>query len=580
MRNACIAIAALAAAGSAQVRFSLSTPQELGIDTIPNYLNNSFVDYNGDGWLDFFADVVYLSDGTGAGFTRLDSTRIGESELVDWADFDGDGDPDLVTNKRYGGATFDTNFVLIYRNEGPPHYGLKNVSESLGLGRMDTIFDRDLVDPAWFDYDGDGWLDFFLSSYEWPNSQHQGRPDYLFHNDSGLSFTDVSNASHVSWVPYCSRGVSLSDFDEDGDVDVFVSVYRLEPNLLWQNQGDGTFTDVAGDKGVKGLYLGGYYGHNIGTAVADYDNDGHMDMFTPITHHASYPGDSTGHLWISNGPPNWDYTCCFAGSGMLNTEIGSSPSTADIDNDGDVDILWTNLYGAPGEDFYMYRNDGGCRFTDISDSVGLGPRQRINYGIWADYNNDGAVDLFWARYLAGTYYYEFWENSGGTGNHWLEVDLVGRPPNTSALGTRLDAYAGGLRVVREVLHNQGNHYGSMFVARQHFGLGQNTTVDSLVIRWPDKTLDVLYDLDVDTIMRIYQQPQGIRESKRSRSPARALFVSRGQEFKLDRDVRVVDVVGRTLAASSRSCNKSWIPAAAGVFFLAEENGRVQKLIVR
>ena len=120
----------------------------------------------------------------------------------------------------------------------------------------------------------------------------------------------------------------------------------------------------------------------------------------------------------------------------------------------------------------------------------------------------------------------------------------------------------------------------MFVARQHFGLGQNTTVDSLVIRWPDKTLDVLYDLDVDTIMKVYQQPQGIQEPKGSRLTERALFISRGQELKLDRDVRVVDVAGRTLAASSRSRNESWIPAAAGVFFLADEDGRVQKLIVR
>jgi hypothetical protein len=129
-----------------QVQFTKYTPEELGIDTVFSYISSSFVDYNQDGWLDFFSFVVYRNDGTGH-FTRLDSTRIFEAELCDWADFDGDGLPDMLTNRKYGGNTYDTNFILIYRNEGPPNWTLRNIADSLGLGRQETIFDRDLVDP-------------------------------------------------------------------------------------------------------------------------------------------------------------------------------------------------------------------------------------------------------------------------------------------------------------------------------------------------------------------------------------------------------------------------------------------------
>lgn len=210
-RVSMVLLAVLTAVANGQVQFQLRTPQELGIDTVFSYINSSFVDYDGDGWLDFFSYVVYRNDGTGTGFSRLDSTRIFECELVDWADFDGDGRPDMVTNRKYGGNDNDTNYILIYRNEGPPDWTLRNISDSLGLGRQDTIFDRDLVDPAWFDYNGDGWLDFFLTSYEYPVNSAQGKPDHLFRSEAGQSFTDVSDETNISVPWYSSRGGASRD---------------------------------------------------------------------------------------------------------------------------------------------------------------------------------------------------------------------------------------------------------------------------------------------------------------------------------------------------------------------------------
>ena len=578
-----LAVALLSTSGLAQVTFQRYELGDFGIDTAFGYTQNSFVDYNRDGYLDFFNGQVYLNDGTGQ-FSLLDSTRIAGAEIVDWGDFDNDGYPDLITNLRFGGKPNDTNYILIYRNEGPPNWVLRDVSDSMGLGYTMPFYDKDLVDPAWFDYDNDGWLDFYLTSYEYPEVA-VGQPDYLFHSDSGRCFDDVSDMSQVSMFYRCSRGISLLDFDEDNDVDVFVSVYRLQPNLLWQNNSNGTFTDVATQKGVAGLYISGYYGHNIGAAVADFNNDGHMDITTPITHHPGNVGDSTGHLWISNGPPGWTFTCHWPGSGLRNTEIGSSPSVADFDNDGDLDLFYVNLYGAPGDGAWLYRNDGNCQFTDVTDSCGLGIRQGKYYAIWCDVNEDGFMDILWSWYLiwptfAGA---EFMINTGGNGNHWLEVDVAGEGGvNRSAIGTRLDVFADSLQVTREVLHNQGNHYGSMYVSRQHFGLGPRTTVDSLVIRWPNGDRMVLEDPGIDTILRIGPVVGTVDKPSIRVEPARLETRTNGYEVEVrlgNRTATVVDAAGRVCGSllSDAEGVARWRPASTGVYFIVAQRGEEQQV---
>jgi len=475
----------------AAVRFIERPGRELGIDEIAG--QPSFVDLNQDGLLDFWAGVAYLNNGNGT-FEKMPNSRWPGGECLCFGDYNNDGYPDILTNA----WRQDTTKVRIYENDGPPDFHLTEVTDQTGIGI--PVFERDLVDAVWFDYDSDSWLDCYVSSYEYPFPI--GHEDYLFHSDSGWHFTDVSVQSGIASVALCSRGVSISDFDEDADPDVFVSVYRLEPNLLWQNQGDGTFTDVAADKGVQGLYIGGYYGHNIGAQWADYNNDGHMDLMSPITHHSGYPGDSTGHLWLSNGPPDFNFTCVWPKTGMRNTEIGSAPLGGDYDNDGDVDLFWVNLYGQPQADAWLYRNNGDTTFTNVTQEANLYfPGQVRNFAIFADFNEDGFLDLFWPRTDGQQTYWEFLENSADNGNHWLEVDLVGTRSNRSGIGARIDAFAGNWRAVREVFHNGGNGYGSPFVARQHFGLGQHAVLDSLVIAWPSGTRDVYRNLPADRFVR-------------------------------------------------------------------------------
>jgi len=160
----------------------------------------------------------------------------------------------------------------------------------------------------------------------------------------------------------------------------------------------------------------------------------------------------------------------------------------------------------------------------------------------------------------------FFEN-GGNSNHWLELDLVGNYPNTSAIGARVDVWAGELHLVREVLHNQGMHYGDAFIARQHLGLAGHTTVDSLIIRWPDRTVQYLHCLPVDTILQISQPQPGIDEICDISLPV--LFVRR---------TGLPELSGSLFDVCGRSVNPGGV--RSGIFYLRPRNsGRCLKLVV-
>ncbi|MBN2380192.1 VCBS repeat-containing protein [candidate division WOR-3 bacterium] len=499
------------------VEFEAVDIADLGIDELAG--SASFVDYNSDGYLDFWAGYAYLNDGTGH-FTKLTNSKWAGGEIVCWGDCNSDGYPDALTSKTVWIDTTprkDTCWIILYENTGPPDFKLVDVSEKVGLGF--PILDRDLNDPAWLDYDGDGLLDFFYSSYEFVplNSEEDlpywsGHEDYLFRN-TGAGFQDVSDAAGIragGTDTLCARGVSIADFDNDGDVDIFVSVYRLQPNILWQNQGDGTFINVAQEAGVIGIYDEGYYGHNIGAAWGDYTNDGYLDLFTPITHHPGYAGDPTGHLWSSDGPPSWTFTDLFAVSGMENTEIGSAPIWGDYDNDGDLDLYWLNLYGQGGKQGWLYRNDGDNKFTDASAEAGTKTWGSKSYVVWADIDHDGKLDLY-SPYTTSTGTYRIILMNTAERGHWLELDFEGSESNSSGIGTRVSAFCGGQLVMREAAPSCGNGYGSMYVSRQHLGLGEYETIDSVIIRWPKGRIDRIHNLAPDRVIGMVEGPPSAPE---------------------------------------------------------------------
>jgi len=520
-----IVLLALSVPAAAEIHFTEVDVATLGIDEIAG--SPSFVDYNSDGILDFWAGYAYINDGSG-NFTKLPESRWGGGRVVCFGDYDNDGYPDILTTRRINVDTLnDTCFILLYRNQGPPDYGVEDVS--LGAGLTDTILNRDLVDVAWLDYDSDGWLDFYVSSYEFPFPV--GHEDYLYHNNGDGTFSDVSEEAGIRYSyasALCSRGVSVGDFDNDSDMDIFVSVYRLQRNLLWQNNGDGTFTDVADEKGVIGEGSLVYKGHNIGACWGDYNNDGYLDLFTPITHHPGNVGDSTNHLWANDGPSGWAFTDYIWESGIRNAEIGSAPAWADYDSDGDLDLYWVNLYGTPGQQGWLYRNDGDNQFTDVSVATGIKTWGGTSYSLWGDINGDGFLDAY-IPYSEGK---KFFISDTANANHWLVLNLKGiKSPqrsddttsNVSAIGARITVWAGESMVMRELAPSAGNGYGSPFNHFLHFGLEAHDKIDSVVIRWPSGLVERYNSIPVDTTLTITEYSGvGIGESRKQSPSTTAL----------------------------------------------------------
>ncbi|NVL91296.1 MAG: VCBS repeat-containing protein, partial [Desulfobacterales bacterium] len=209
-------------------------------------------DYDNDGWVDLYAAGTLWRNNKGKAFTKVMSNGAGI-----WGDYDNDGHLDL----------FVWNSRQLLRNDQ------KGVFISASLPE----FPKSIIRGAsWADYDGDGYIDLYIGGYEtWPSSSYR---DVILRNEGGARFA-------VKWTqsdPVSrARGVTSCDFDNDGDMDVYVSNYRLQANLLWLNDGTGRFENVAKEFGVDGDYNGKKwtYGHTISSAWGDMDEDGHMDLF-------------------------------------------------------------------------------------------------------------------------------------------------------------------------------------------------------------------------------------------------------------------------------------------------------------
>ncbi len=300
----------------------------------PEMRGLSWGDYDADGDIDLLGgatrpDSAYLvfRNDAGRSFTNV-AGEIGlaltgrSARQTNWVDYDGDGDLDVYAANRIGKNT-------LLKNEGGRFApAFPDAGDAPGIDDA-----RPTVGACWFDYDRDGDLDVFLAN-------QSGATDALWRNDQG-GFTDVAPALaiHSPGRPRTEGGVgcAIGDYDNDGDFDIFLAAYG--PNKLFRNNGDATFTDVAG-----GTPLGAF-NKAVGAAWGDADNDGDLDLFI-----AAYEGDAPnqtpkGKLYRNDGP-----------GGFVNVLADDMPANAgdhgvewvDADGDGDLDLSLTDGYGAQG----------------------------------------------------------------------------------------------------------------------------------------------------------------------------------------------------------------------------------------
>ena len=430
-------------------------------------------DFNNDGWVDLYANGMLWRNDSGKGFARVaDSTFDGYGDnsitgppgevIANWGDFDNDGFLDLYV----------AGSGQLYRN----------IEGKAFVDVTDMLPERPILEPqhpmvcrgaAWGDFDGDGFLDLYVGGYEDLEAKTQSEfPDLILKNNGGESFTEIWRQPGKPWR---ARGITAADFDEDGNMDVYVSNYRLQPNLLWRGDGTGTFTDLAVEYGAAGDGGLGAWGHTIGSAFADMDNDGHLDIFVG---NFSHPPDYQDRpKFLRNRGPEGDYHFedMSANAGLAWQESFSTPALGDYDNDGNLDLFYTTDYNN-GDKSVLYRNNGDWTFTNVTEQAGVATTC-TDQGAWADYDNDGDLDLAsGGRLFVNT----------GNDHHWLKIRLVGSSKvNRAAIGSQVRVHLDGKTLTRHVSPSTGE--GNQNDLTLHFGLGHHDKDVTMLIRWTDGT---------------------------------------------------------------------------------------------
>jgi len=446
---------------------------------IPGLSRAAVADVDGDGFDDIMTSglKLYLNDGDGT-FTDATATwlvDISGSNGGVFGDFDNDGDPDYF-------ATGGVDKLL--RNDGPG-IGFVDVTAASGINDMQFFNcngdegDQNVPTEAAavMDLDNDGLLDIWQGNFicwdppAWPSK------DIVWKNNGDMTFTDVTDAvGAAAGQPQASRGIAPADHNDDGFVDVLVTNYRLNPNLHFENTGDGNLTNVGFVSTLAGVFGGnGAYGHSIGAAWGDIDHDGDLDLFVAnLAHPRFITFSQKATLYLNPGGPGAAFEDVTSIAGIRYLETPSNPNFFDYDNDGDLDLFFSCVY--PHRTSQLYRNDGFLLWSEQSYASGL--RVYDGWGsVVGDFDRDGDLDIV---NKLGQYH----RNRNVAGRGAVFVKPVGGGAgmtNRDGIGARVTATVDSRLVMRERFGAHGT--GVQDSPWLHVGLGSETSVD-LTVTFP------------------------------------------------------------------------------------------------
>ncbi len=465
----------------------------------------SVVDWNSDGFDDIAIGGKFFQNKGNGTFENVTSDLGISGGATIWGDIDNDGDQDVYA---VSGGKNDK----VYRNNGDGTF--TDVTAASGLSNPYPT-----VTPIWFDYNNDGLLDLFIANgRRTVNNQETYYPDQLWRNEGGMTFTNVTTAAGIaSGEPppyYDCWGASVCDYNNDGYTDIFVSTYRLAPDLLYRNNKNGTFTEVGAATRVRGVPTADprYYGHGMGSDWGDFDNDGDLDLVVGNLGHPDWRGmfSNPSLIFRNDGAPNFMFTEVHKKMGLKFFEMNAGVAWLDFDHDGYLD-LWSCQYayrkagdqGEPVRLSRMYHNEGppDYRLRDVTWQLGS-----VIHGAWTvariDYDNDGDVDL-----LVGspTEAVKLFRNDAAKQGNWISFRLEGSPGNNvsmDAVGTMVRVKAGGRTFTRVFSTAGAGSRAAQSSAEIHFGLGQVNVVDEVNVRFSDGTQRTFKGLQPDRKYRI------------------------------------------------------------------------------
>jgi hypothetical protein len=491
-----------------------------------------FFDYDGDGYMDLYlvtgtwtknvssnegrdlrgklSNRLYHNNGDGTFTDVTEKAGVGGNGAFgsgcSAADYDNDGHIDLYV--------LNYNGNILYHNNGDGTF--TEVSKQAGLDDK-----RWALSAAWFDYNNDGYLDAFVGNYllyddgkfrdfypaaGYPGPlSYSGQPNALFRNNGDGTFTDATKEAGVYKPDGRAMSVTVADFRNIGLLDIFVADDAME-NYFFENSGHGTFVEKAVDFGLA-------YGENgqgvssMGPVVGDVNRDGLLDIFIPNLNYCILFQQA-----LVNGRRTFfDRTAITGLSQALGQYAGWGAVMFDYDNDG-----WLDLFIAHGDAHHEYvqeaslmRNKGDGTFEDVSDRSGQYFKEKyVGRGVtWADIDNDGDIDLLVVNLNDSP---KLLRNDGGNRNNWITVDAKLRFPTgqRDAIGARVTVTTGALKQIEDLMPTRG--YLSQGDPRLHFGLGKAAYADLVEIRWPDGAVEKYEKVKANQFLRLVHEAKATK----------------------------------------------------------------------
>jgi hypothetical protein len=489
----------------------------------------AWIDYDNDGFPDLYfvngapgaANVLYrnnrdgtFKDVTGQAGVAGHAEQAGAAGTgayktgVAVGDYDNNGYLDLYV------TAFGPN--ILYRNNGDGTFA--DVTSAAGVAGGTTEWS---TSTGFFDFDRDGDLDLYVTNYlDYRLNDHpycglrkdgyrmyclptlfDGVADRLFRNEGNGTFTDVSKQAGIANPAGKGLGITVCDFDRDGDTDIYIANDMVR-NFLYRNNGDGTFLDVTYAAGV-GFDVNGKPQAGMGVDCGDVDGNGFPDLF--VTNFS----EELNSLYVNRGDGIFEDVSGKAGMGSGYIPVGFGTRMFDADNDGDLDIHITNGHVIDNVKLYqptltyaqkdlLYENLGG-QFRDVSDQSGPGiTSERVGRGLAvADFDNDGNLDVV----ISGVGQRPaLLKNQGVAGNNWILIRAQGTKSNSFGLGATVRVQTSDRLQIKEI--NNVASYLSSSDTRLHFGLGKAATIQRIEVAWPSGARQTLTDVAVNQVLVI------------------------------------------------------------------------------
>ncbi len=528
----------------------------------------SFFDFDADGWDDItvsseFGEPIRFfrnDQGTFSPVTFNFADQFAETKTVQWVDFDNDGDYDLF-------SVSNTHAYRLYENDGNMQF--TDISPAAGL----AVPDYHSWGASWGDYNNDGWLDLFVSSRDNGTANVHNK---LYKNNGDQTFTDVTVSAGIStddFITFCSV---FFDYNNDGWQDIYMANDRpWNLNILYENNGDGTFSDVSAASGADiGISA-------MSNTIGDYNKDGWLDIY--IT---NIPD---GNVFLKNNGDG-TFTDIAQANGTFMESYAWGAVFLDAENDTDLDLYVSSML-TNSQTLYItsafYENDGTGMYSIPADAGFEDDAGRSYANAVGDITNDGYPDMCVLNFQPDDIY--LWHNESPQNNNWIKVKLQGDVSNRQGIGSWIEISVNGQKQYNYTLCGEG--YIAQNSGYEFFGIGSATSIDYIKVTWLSGIVDIINNpainvqgtiVEGSNVLAVEEQPLPEDAIAVFPNPVREILQLKIPQELLHTSVRMLDIHGRTLFSKKMQTLSEHIDISAyskGVYYFTFENNVTKKVII-